>query len=69
MKLNQELINVLQAIIERIEGLVDWHADVEADVNDPSPEDSHAHCNGLVLQECKKARDILANSVDMSPTP
>lgn len=53
--------SVLFAIIERIEGLVDWHADLEADIEDPSPEDSHAHCNGLVLQACKEARAILEN--------
>lgn len=54
----------LLAIINRIEGLVDWHADAEAHIEDTSPEDMHAHCNGLVLQACKEARLLLANAKD-----
>jgi len=51
----------LLAIIDRIEGLVDWHADVNASIDDTSPEDMFAHCNGLILQACKEARLLLAN--------
>jgi len=51
----------LLGIISEIEGLVDWYADVDADIEDKSPKDMHAHCNGLVLQAAKRMRDILPN--------
>jgi hypothetical protein len=59
----------LLAIIDRIEGLVDWHADLYADIENLSPDDMHAHCNGLVLQACKEARDILANAQLIAAAP
>ena len=52
---------VLLGIISEIEGLVDWHADIDADIEDKSPKDMHAHCNGLVLKATKRMRDILPN--------
>jgi len=55
------LLDSLVGLIDDIEGWAEWHADHDADINDPSPEDMHAHCNGLILQACDKARQILAN--------
>jgi len=52
---------VLLGIISEIEGFVDWHADIDADIEDKSPTDMHAHCNGLVLKATKRMRDILSN--------
>ena len=51
----------LLEIISEIEGLVDWHADLDADLDDMNPADMHAHCNGLVLKLCEEARDLLAS--------
>jgi|GEM_PF-5599837 len=53
--------NGLLEIISEIEGLVDWHADKNADIENESPTDMHAHCNGLVLQAAKRMRYILSN--------
>jgi hypothetical protein len=52
----------LLSIICRIECLVNWHADTEAEEEDLSPEDMHAHCNGLVLRACNEARLLLHNA-------
>jgi hypothetical protein len=52
----------LVGLIDDIEGWVEWHADMDADIDDPSPYDMHAHCNGLIMQACAKAKEILANA-------
>jgi len=56
--MNEELLQILK----RIEELIEWHCDLEADENDQSPEDMHAHCNGLAMREIEKARKVLAQA-------
>lgn len=56
--------NIL-SLIDSIEPLISWHADKDADPLNSSPEDSHAHCNGLALKECQKARQALHSHTNM----
>ena len=59
----------LLEIIETIEGYIDWHADMDADAENLSPEDMHAHCNGLALRELAKARKIVQSMNKPTNTP
>jgi len=52
-------LHELAGLIDDIEGWAAWHANLDADINDPSPDDMHAHCNGLIAQACAKAKEIL----------
>ena len=45
----------LESALRKIQSLVDWHCDYEADPADKSPADNVAHVNGLVWQICERA--------------
>jgi hypothetical protein len=51
----------LLAILDQIESWAEWHCDPDAKINDHSPQDMHAHTNGLIMQACANARNLLAN--------
>ena len=53
----------LLAMIEDIESLADWHCDMDADPADTSPENMHAHCNGLILKTCARIKEWIANDL------
>lgn len=52
------LVPALRFVVEQ----TDHHYDPEADINDESPEDMHAHINGLLRKE---ADDALAQSAEL----
>jgi hypothetical protein len=51
--MNDALEKQARYAFERIIDLLEWHHDPGAKIDDPSPEDMHAHVNGLVIRECR----------------
>ena len=45
----------MRVALEDIYELAGWHCDDDADPNDASPRDAHAHTNGLIRQKCMSA--------------
>jgi len=50
--------NRMRSALEDIYELAGWHCDDDADPNDASPRDAHAHTNGLIRQKCVSALAI-----------
>ena len=48
----------MRVALEDIYELAGWHCDDDADPNDASPRDAHAHTNGLIRQKCVSALAI-----------
>lgn len=48
--------------LDLIHSMLEWHADMEADIENPSPEDMHAHCNGIALQALFRIRSRLSSA-------
>lgn len=45
----------MRKALKEIRDLARWHADIDADPEDQSPEDAVAHVNGLIMQICSRA--------------
>ena len=45
----------MRVALEDIYELAGWHCDDDADPNNASPRDAHAHVNGLIRKKCLSA--------------
>jgi len=52
---DEQIRKLLQAIID----LAAWHADLEADESDQSPDDMTAFMNGRIIKRCEAAMEEL----------
>lgn len=49
----------LRELIDQIEAYALEHCDEEADVQNTKPKDMEAHRNGLIVQLCRRAKELL----------
>lgn len=55
--------------MQRVHDVLGWHTDDDADPADTSPDDSHAHTNGLIRQSLSSAIAYVKSELNIEPTP